>query len=103
MNDDDYDEDEPILDEEAAVDMFLGESPRATELRLLRQTLENRRRTFRKELEATTGEKERERLEAKIKEMGKQIKILGEEEAISEFVERTVRVALRKPSGEEFD
>ncbi len=85
------------------MDMFLGESIRAAELRVLRKTLENRRKAFQRELEETTGEKERERLHAKIKEMGKQIRVLGEEEAISEFVERSVRVALHKPRGEEFD
>ncbi|MCX6381552.1 MAG: hypothetical protein NT023_19095 [Armatimonadetes bacterium] len=65
----DYDEDEPLLDEEAVVDMFLGESTRAAELRV----------------------------------MSKQIQVLGEEEAISEFVERSVRMTLQKPREEEFD
>ena len=44
-----YDEGEPLLDEEAVVDIFLGESARAAELRVLRQTLENRRKTFQRD------------------------------------------------------
>ena len=99
----DYDEDEPLLDEEAVVDMFLGESTRAAELRVLRKTLESRRRAFQKELLSTSDEKESDRLQVKIKEMSKQIQVLGEEEAISEFVERSVRMTLQKPREEEFD
>ncbi len=99
----DYYDDESLLDEEALIDTFLGENARAMELRVLRKTLENRRNVFLRELESAKDDKERERIQSKIKEMSKQIQVLGEEEMISDFVERSVRMTLHKPSEEEFD
>lgn len=96
---DEFDDFEEI-DEEAIIEQVLGESPRANELRLLRQTLESRREVLRRELAQTTDEKERDRSAARLREIAKQIAVLKEEEAVTEFVEKSVRFTLHKPDEE---
>ena len=81
------------MNDEQAVQQFLGDRPGADQLREWRTTLERRLKSL---------EQERERLkdadkglEAKIAQLRKQIAALGEEEAITEFVEDSVRVTMR--------
>ncbi len=89
------------MDEEAIIENVLGESLRANELRLLRTTLETRRNALRVELKRLTDPKEQERLTARLKDLAKQIAILREEEAITGFVEKSVRFTLHNPAQDE--
>ncbi|HZO91761.1 MAG TPA: hypothetical protein VFB38_25820 [Chthonomonadaceae bacterium] len=99
-----YGEDENAApDEEQIIEEFLGEHPRARELRLMRAALEQRRAAFERDLERAAGESERASLKAKIAELNKQIEVLRQEEAITTFVEDSVRVTLHKPSLEDLE
>lgn len=97
---DEYDDEAP-LDEEALIENVLGEDLRANELRVLRTTLEARRRSLRQDWQNATEEKERERLATRLKEMTKQIAALREEEAINGFIETSVRFTLHNPAQDE--
>lgn len=96
----DYDEMEGPLSEEQVIDEFMGEHPRARELALMREALESRLAMFQKELQSATGDTERAHLQSRIKEVEQQIAVLEQEEAITTFVENSVRVTLHKPSDE---
>lgn len=96
-----YHEDEAFVDEEQVIDEFLGENPRARELRLMRSALEQRRDAFRRDRDRAKDANERARLNAKIAELESQIAVLRDEEAITTFVEDSVRVTLHKPSPED--
>ena len=99
MTDYDYDYGvEGPPDAEQAIDDILGENPRARELRLMRLALEQRRHVFQKERAQAKGEKERAGFAAKVAELEKQIAALKQEEAITTFVEDSVRVTIHKPS-----
>ena len=95
-----YEEDEPI-DEEVVIESVLGENSRARELRLMRNALVQRRMAFQADLARAKTDKERATLTAKVAELRKQIAALRQEEAISAFVEDSVRVTLHKPSLED--
>lgn len=92
-----YGYDDEVLDEEEVIDEFLGENPRARELRLMRAALEQRREAFTRERDRTREERERATLSAKISELDKQIAVLRQEEEITGFVETSVRVTLLMP------
>ncbi len=98
----DYEADAP-LDEEEIIDEFLGENPRARELRLMRAALEQRRHVFQKERERAADERARATLNARIAELDRQITALRDEEAITTFVENSVRVTLHKPAPEDLE
>ena len=78
------------MDHETAVDQFLGERPRAEQLRDWRQTLEDRLKALQAEAKAGRGAS----LETKIAQLKRQIQALREEEAVTQFVEDSVRVTL---------
>jgi hypothetical protein len=92
-----------LSEEEQAIAEVLGENPRAQELHLMRTTLEQRRDGMQRERERTKDPAEQTRLQAKIQELDKQIKVLRQEEGITQFVENSVRVTLHQASGDEFD
>ena len=94
-----YDEDIP--DEDQVIEEFLGENPRARELRLMRGALEHRRESLQRERSRTQDVRERAKLDAKLAELEKQIDALRNEEAITDFVEASVRVTLHKPALED--
>jgi polyhydroxyalkanoate synthesis regulator phasin len=82
-----------MMNDEQAVQQFLGDRPGAEQLREWRTTLQRR-------LQAMEAERERSKdapggLDAKIAQLKKQVAALGEEEAITEFVEDSVRVTMR--------
>ena len=83
------------------IDEVLGTNPRASQLRLMRASLEERRNAVRTELERTNEAPSRARLIGKIKTMDKQIAALRQEEGITEFVENSVRVAISKAALDE--
>lgn len=72
-----------------AVRDFLGDSPPARELREMREALEERLRRLRSEASADPAA--RDALRPRIEQVESQIRVLAEEEAISGFVEETVR------------
>jgi|SRR5579871_3568641 len=92
-----------LPDEEEVIDEFLGENPRARELRLMRAALEQRRAGLRRESERTADPAERAKLASRLKELERQIEALQQEEAITEFVETSVRMTLHKPSREDLE
>jgi uncharacterized membrane protein YccC len=71
---------------------FLGDQAQASELRQLREALEDRLRRLRAESESDP--KTREELRLKIDQVRRQIQVLAEEEAISGFVEESVRAVV---------
>ena len=95
MNEDEH------IDEDEIIDDVLGDNPRASQLRLMRAALEERRGALRKELERSQDDVERNRLQGKIKVLDKQIEALRQEEGVSEFVETSVRVVLSKSALDE--
>jgi hypothetical protein len=81
------------MNEEEAVRQFLGERPGAGELAEWRETLETRLRHLEAERERAGGGAAAA-LNAKIQQLRRQIEALREEEAITQFVEDSVRVTL---------
>ena len=102
MSDYDYGVEGPP-DAEQAIDDILGENPRANELRGMRYALEQRRAAFQKDKAQTKDDRERASLTAKVSELEKQIAALQREEAITTFVEDSVRVTIHKPSLEDLE
>ena len=100
---DEYDlgEDEVVLDEDQIIERFLGENPRADDVRSMRIALEERRRTIKRERAQAKDDRERASFAAKISELNKQIRVMREEEAITQFVESSVRLTLHKPAKED--
>lgn len=96
-------EEEAVPDEEEVIDEVLGENPRARELRLMRTALKQRRTGFQRERDRAKDEEERAKLSARIAEMDRQIEVIRQEEAITTFVEDSVRVTLHKPSPEDME
>lgn len=96
-----YDDDLP--DEDSAIESVLGENPRAKELQLMISALEQRRSAALREAEKSISAGERFKLEARLAEMTIQLKVLREEEAITSFVENSVRVTINRPSSPSLD
>jgi hypothetical protein len=88
--------DDELRDEEQVIEEFLGDNPRARELRLMRAALEQRLAVMQRDYDRLTGERERTQLHTKITELRKQIAAIHQEEAITTFVEDSVRVTLHK-------
>jgi len=86
---------------EQAIDEVLEGRPRSRELAEMIAALEARRETFQRERDAATDEASRREWAARLREAEKQIEILREEQAITEFVENSVRVTLSRAQLEE--
>ena len=86
-----------VPDAESAIDSVLGDNPRASELHQLIAALAQRRAAVLKEADKSVSAGERIKLEAKIAELDMQLKVLRDEEAITTFVENSVRVTVNKP------
>lgn len=71
---------------------FLGDQASASELKEMREALEERLRRLRVELEADPGR--HDELRQRMQQVQRQIHALAEEEAISGFVEDTVRASV---------
>jgi len=95
METDDYELEMP--DEDAAIESVLGANPRASELHAMIEALVLRRRAVLREAERSISANERIKLESKLAEIEMQLKTLREEEAITTFVENSVRVTLSRP------
>jgi hypothetical protein len=86
-----------VPDAEAAIDSVLGDNPRASELQQLIAALDQRRAAVLREADRSVSAGERIKLEAKLAEINMQLKVLREEEAITTFVENSVRATIRNP------
>ncbi len=75
-------------EDEEILESFFGETSRARELRELKETLQDRLKI----ILADPGSSEK-----KIRELREQINVLAEEEAVSGFVEESVRTTLARP------
>ena len=80
-----------------AIDQVLGGDPRADQLAEMIAALEVRRDTFAREKESALGPDERKEWAKRISEVEKQIDILRQEMAITDFVEKSVRVTVNRP------
>lgn len=85
-------------DEDAAIESVLGENPRARELHAMIEAVEQRRSAMLREADKSTSASDRFKLEAKIADLDMQLKVLRDEEAITKFVEDSVRVTISRPS-----
>jgi hypothetical protein len=81
------------MDQDEAIQDFLGERPHADQLRGWRETLEHRLQSLVENRARGTADADAA-LEAKIAGLKRQIAALGQEEAITQFVEDSVRVTL---------
>jgi hypothetical protein len=81
---------------EEAIEEFLEDNPRAHELAEMIAALEIRRETFKRELKAAPHDAGKKEWAAKLREVDKQIKVLKEEQAITGFVENTIRVTINR-------
>ncbi len=84
-------------DTEHAIDELLEGKPRANELAEMITALESRRAIFQRERESAVGEGKRREWELRLREVDKQIGVLREEQAITTFVENSVRVVANRP------
>lgn len=82
---------------ERAIDEVLEGKPRSEEIAEMVAALEERRRTFMRERDAAADEARRKEWEARIREVERQIATLREEQAITGFVEDSVRVTVNRP------
>ncbi len=85
------------INEDQAIESVLGENPRATELQSMIEAVLSRKAAVLREAEQTDSGSVRFKLEAKAAELAMQLKVLRDEEAITSFVENSVRVTLSKP------
>ncbi|HET6385016.1 MAG TPA: hypothetical protein VFJ58_16615 [Armatimonadota bacterium] len=101
-------EDKSTPDEERALDQFMEGNVRADRLTELCDALAFRIRALKSDLARDPAPAERKDLEKRLSEARRQLSVLQQEQAISQFVEDSVRVTLRDetlPSAEpsEFD
>ncbi len=83
---------------EQAVDDFLEGAPRADTWRDLRETLVARLKDARTDLEAVTpDDPRRPERERRVRELREQVAALAREEAVTQFVEESVRASLSRP------
>jgi hypothetical protein len=84
-------------DSEEVISEFMGENARASELRVMREELTVRLRAARVERLMEPDAERRAAIASHIKTLERQIAALRTEEAVSEFVEGTIRATLAKP------
>ena len=85
-------------DDDEIVGAFLGENSRADELRELKEILQTRLRIVTGERDGLPpGDGGRVALEKKVRELKEQVRVLAQEEAVSGFVEESVRATLARP------
>jgi len=82
---------------EDAIDEVLQGKPRASELAEMVAALEVRRETFLRERDAASDAAGRKEWTARLREVDRQIDLLRQEQAITEFVENSVRVTANRP------
>ncbi|MFN3650562.1 MAG: hypothetical protein ACK47B_13375 [Armatimonadota bacterium] len=80
------------MDEQRAIQEFLGDRPRSDQLSEWRETLEQRLQAL--EADAKEAGPGAGALQAKLAQLRKQVVALREEEAVTRYVEDSVRVTL---------
>lgn len=86
--------------EDAILSEFLGDAPRASQLHELIVTVRERLQAFTAERDALPeGDPQKKSLDKKVKELKGQLTVLVEEEAVSTFVEDSVRATIARPAG----
>ena len=95
--------DEELPDEDAVIDEVLGANPRARELYQMRAALEHRLAGMRRERERASEPRAQADLDGRIGEIRKQIAVIRQEEAITGFVEGSVRATLHRASPDDLD
>ena len=84
-------------DTQEAIEQVLEGNPRAAELAEMVAALEARRNTFVRERDAAQDGASQKEWTQRIREVEKQTEILRQEMAITEFVEKSVRVTMNRP------
>jgi hypothetical protein len=84
-------------DTQEAIDQILEGNPRASELAVMIAALKVRRDTFQRERDAAATPIARKEWAQRMREVDKQIEVLRQELAITEFVEKSVRVTVNRP------
>src|SRR5207302_6113293 len=88
---------EPMNDEtEEAIEEFLEGKPRAQELAEMVEALEMRRQSFTRERDTAPSDAKRKEWAARLREVETQIRALREEQAITGFVETSIRSAMKR-------
>ena len=82
---------------EEAIEEALGENLREHDLAEMVAALEVRRETYERELKTAGDDRSRKQWQARITEISAQIDALRKEQAISGFVERSVRASSTRP------
>jgi hypothetical protein len=90
-------------DQDEIIEDFLGDSPRAAQWRLLRESLLDRLNAFLKQRDDTTDAEALAGLHKQIATIRKQVAALEVEEVATQFVEDSIKVILAKPRAEEED
>lgn len=90
------------MEEEQAIEQFLGDQPRSEEWARLRQTLLERLRRVTQERDRLPPD-QRGALDARLQSMREQIAVLEREELVTRFVEDSVRVTLAMGSAVDSD
>ena len=84
-------------DPDAVIEEFLEAEPRAQFWRELRESLQGRLNDAKKALEAASPQDPQQKsLEARVNELREQVAALAQEEAVTEFVEDSVRQSVNK-------
>jgi hypothetical protein len=76
---------------DATLNEALDETPRAAELRHLRDVLRRRQSTLQRDFDVSDDRDERERLQKLLNELDEQVGVLDEEAGINQFVEDTIK------------
>lgn len=84
-------------DLEQAVDIALEGAPRAERLAAMIETLRTRRAGLLRDLEATDDSVRQQEIRKQIAELDRQVDTLSEQQAVSHFVEMSVRAAAMRP------
>ena len=93
--------DKPMPEEaDEVIDELLDGRPRAIDLAEMVAALEARRESFARELASSETEERTKEWQARIREVDAQIKTLQEEQAITGFVENSIRVSVNRPRHE---
>ena len=90
-----------LHDTERVIEEFLGENPRASEWRALRQALTERLTGLRRQRQQAVGNPQTDpvrlaALDAQISALDRQVAALETEEAVAQFVEDSIKVTLAR-------
>ena len=80
--------------DEQVIDEFMGNNPRVARLSELCDALRSRIKGLRQEMDQMSPSEARDRLSGRVEDARRQLAVLKQELAISQFVEESARVAL---------